>query len=677
MRFIRVWLIVVAAFCATSPSQARKIALEDYLDWETASAPQISPDGKLVLYSRQSVDKVQDIIQSEIWAVEVNSGAHYRLLESGSLVRWSPDGNQIAYIGDNGQIFVRRMDDGGAVSQLTTNSKRIQRLEWAPDGKFLIFRAETADPSAWTIEMPPRPEGANWNDEPFVIDKLHFQRDRFGELTGYQHLFVVPSDGGTPRQITHGQWNVGTQYSAIDYSNRFSVTPDGKAVVFAGVVASHELMNFQSNINYVDISTGTITQLNQNEGLWNTPRISPDGEMVAYVGGIGDGVNRQATNLRVVSIDGTDDRLVVADIPAHVSTMFWAPNSNGVYYSVNHSGRTDIFYASLDGAKRQVTNGRHRFFMTSISRKGFAAGVYTDPHTTENIAIAQLKNGKLTHITNLNSDIFYNVEFGDVEEIQYSSTDGLDIQGWVITPPDFSAENKYPLVLSIHGGPEGMYGVDFDLRFQDYAANGYIVLYVNPRGSSGYGGKFMHAINNAFPGEGDYDDLMAGVDYLIARDIVDTNRIYVTGCSGGGALTAWIVTKTDRFAAAASLCPVINWISFGGQSDISYWGLTRFSKPYWEDSTPWLEHSPIMHVGNVSTPTLLMTGDKDMRTPIAQAEEFFSALKMRDVKTKLISMKGEYHGVWSIPSNLIRAQLYQKKWFEEHRKDDVSTNEDK
>lgn len=676
MRIATLWLYIVATFFLIGQSHARSITLEDYLDWETADSPQISPDGKLVLYTRSSVDKAQDSIRNEIWAFEVDSDQQYRLLEDGSLIRWSPEGDRIAYLGNDGQIYVRRMDDAGAISRITTNVKRIQRLEWAPNGEFLIFRAEAPAISSWAIEMPKPPEGAKWNDDPVIVDKMHYRRDRFGRLTGYQHLFVIPADGGTPRQITNGEWNVGTQYSAIDYSNRFSVTPDSKAIVFAGVADSRELMNFKSSINRVDIATGDITQLSQNEGLWNTPRVSPDGKKVVYIGGVGDGVNRQSTNLRLVNIDGTNDRLLAEDLPAHISTIFWNSGSSGAYYSVNHAGRTDVFFASLNGEVRQITKGYHRFFMSSVSKSGLAAGVYTDPNTTENVALVHLRNGQFTHLTDLNNDILYDVSFGDVEEVIYPSTDGFEIQGWLVKPPNYSPEKRYPLILNIHGGPEGMYGVDFDLRFQDYAANGYIVLYVNPRGSSGYGKDFMHAINDAFPGQGDYEDLMAGVDHLIDRGIVDTNRMYVAGCSGGGALTAWVVTKTDRFAAAASLCPVINWISFGGQSDISYWGMTRFSEPYWENPALWLEHSPIMHVGKVSTPTLLMTGDKDLRTPIAQAEEFFSALKMRGVKTKLISMKGEYHGVWSIPSNFIRAQLYQKKWFEEHRKNEVSHSND-
>ena len=668
MRFLIALFLIAASMGIDAKTYARNITLEDYLEWETASDPQISPNGETVLYSRRSVDKVQDKIASEIWAIETKSGLQYRLLEQGSIVRWSPNGERIAFLGDGGQIFVRHMGIKGALSRITTNVRDIQRLEWAPNGKFLIFRAKVLSTAAWKIDMPKRPQGAIWNAEPTVIDKLHYRRDRYGPLNGYQHLFVVPADGGTPRQITSGDWNVGTQFSAVDFSNRFSITPDSKAVVFAGVANSNELMEFRSDINIVDLQTRSLKQLKKSNAVWNTPRVSPDGSKVAYIGGVAEGVNYPSTDLRMVNIDGNDDRLILSDLPARVSTMFWGADSKGIYYSVHHAGKTDVFYTSLSGHVRQVTSGDHRFYMSSISQTGLAAGIYEDAKTTANVTIARLKNGHLDQLTDLNEDIFHDVQLSDVEEFDYASTDGFQIQGWLMKPPDFSSDKKYPLILSIHGGPEGMYGFDFDLRFQDYAAEGYLVLYVNPRGSTGYGRDFMHAIANAFPGKGDYEDLMAGVDHIIARDIVDTNKMYVSGCSGGGALTAWVVTQTDRFAAAASLCTIVNYLSFVGQTDVVYWGATRYFKPYWEDSTSWLEHSPIMHVGNVETPTLLMTGDNDLRTPIAQAEEFFAALKLRNVDTKLISMAGEYHGVWSIPSNFIRAQLYQKKWFSEHVK---------
>ena len=296
---------------------------------------------------------------------------------------------------------------------------------------------------------------------------------------------------------------------------------------------------------------------------------------------------------------------------------------------------------------------------------GVAAAVHSAPQSTPNVALID-RRGDIRLLTDLNGDILDGVELGDIEEIWYPSFDGEQIQGWIIYPPDFDPNETYPMVLNIHGGPHAMYGVDFNYRFQEWAANGYVVLYTNPRGSTGYTPEFANAIDNAYPGPVDYGDLMAGVDAVLERGFVDESRMYVTGCSGGGVLTAWIVTQTDRFAAAASLCPVTNWISFTGQADISAWAFERFRPHYWEDPQLWLDHSPIMHAHQVTTPTLLMTGVKDLRTPLAQAEEFYANLRRRGVPTMLIAMNDEYHGTTSKPSNMMRTQLYLRQWFETH-----------
>jgi dipeptidyl aminopeptidase/acylaminoacyl peptidase len=240
----------------------------------------------------------------------------------------------------------------------------------------------------------------------------------------------------------------------------------------------------------------------------------------------------------------------------------------------------------------------------------------------------------------------------------------MRVQGWLVKPPDFDPTKKYPLMLSIHGGPHSMYNVGFNFAFQEHAANGYLVLYTNPRGSTGYGSEFGNAINNAYPSK-DFDDLMKGVDTVIAKGNVDTQNLFVYGCSGGGVLTAWIVGHTNRFAAASANCPVINWLSFVGTTDGPGW-YRNFLKMPWEDPTEHLKRSPLMYVGNVTTPTMLMTGVNDLRTPISQTEEFYEALKVRKVPTAMIRFNEEWHGTSSKPSNFIRTQLYLREWFKKH-----------
>jgi dipeptidyl aminopeptidase/acylaminoacyl peptidase len=255
-------------------------------------------------------------------------------------------------------------------------------------------------------------------------------------------------------------------------------------------------------------------------------------------------------------------------------------------------------------------------------------------------------------------------KLGETEEVWYTSVDGLRIQGWIVKPPDFSPTRKYPLMLEIHGGPHAMYNVGFNFARQNHVAQGYVLLYTKTRGSTGYGSKFGNEIMNAYPSK-DFDDLMTGVDTLIGRGYIDTNKMYVFGCSGGGVLTAWIVGHTDRFAAASSNCPVINWLSFVGTTDGPGW-YRNFAKPFWEDPTEHLRRSPIMYVGNVKTPTMLMTGVLDLRTPMPQTEEFYSALKFRKVPTAMIRFNEEWHGTSSKPSNFLRTQLYLRSWFERY-----------
>jgi dipeptidyl aminopeptidase/acylaminoacyl peptidase len=273
---------------------------------------------------------------------------------------------------------------------------------------------------------------------------------------------------------------------------------------------------------------------------------------------------------------------------------------------------------------------------------------------------------QVKQLTSVNDDILAGKKLGAVNEMWYTSPDGLKIQGWYITPPDFDPTKKYPMQLQIHGGPHSMYGVGFNYGWQEHAANGYVVLYTNPRGSTGYGSAFGNQIMRAYPSK-DYDDLMAGVDELLKKGFVDERNMFVTGCSGGGVLTAWIVGKTDRFAAASANCPVIDWLSFVGTTDGASW-YYNFEKLPWEDPSEHLRRSPLTYVGNVKTPTMLMTGVQDLRTPMPQTEQFYSALKLRKVPTAMLRMNDEWHGTTSKPSNFIRTQLYLRYWFDKYKR---------
>jgi dipeptidyl aminopeptidase/acylaminoacyl peptidase len=349
--------------------------------------------------------------------------------------------------------------------------------------------------------------------------------------------------------------------------------------------------------------------------------------------------------------------------------LHWDRAGRGVYFELPQRGTTNVWYASASGGEpRAVTRGAHLLSLASVSRGGAAAGVRSAYHAAPDVVRIDLGTGATTQLTRVNDDVLGALKLGDVEELAYTSSGGTKVQGWLVKPPGFDATRRYPLILEIHGGPHSYYSVGFNPQFQAFASNGYLVLYTNPRGSTSYGSAFGNAIERAYPSV-DYDDLMAGVDAVVARGIVDTTRMYVGGCSGGGVLSSWVIGHTNRFAAAAVRCPVIDWLSFAGQTDVPLFTYNFFDKPFWEDPSRWLAQSPLMYVGRVTTPTLLMTGELDLRTPMPQTEEYFAALKMRGVPAELLRFEGEYHGTSSRPSNWLRTQLYMMSWYSRWRRD--------
>ncbi len=661
------------------PSDARDLRLEDYLDLEKVAAPQISPDGKTILYTRSWVNTAEDRYEDELWVMDADGGRNRRLMKGGSEVSWSPDGTRIAYLDktDRGnEIFVRWMDAAGNTSQITHEGGKPWNLRWSPDGKWIAFMAKVAMESKWTIALPERPKGAHWTEEPTVIDKLHYRLDRTGYTNrGYTHIFVVPATGGTPKQLTRGAWHAEPVMAGMLRGGTLDWTPDSRSILFSGDKDADADTHFaRANVHAVDIADGRIRTLTQGEGFWGLapgPRISPDGKQVAYVGTRGSKTsNYPDTELHVIGIDGSGDRTLIADLPGRMGGYLeWAANGRSINYVVAKEGALNLHSVSLSGEVKSFTTGMQVLTLSSTSRSGVAVGTTTTALKPPDVVRLNVKDGRdLRVLTTVNDDVLGNVQLGRVEEIWYDSTDNTKVQGWIVYPPSFNPSRKYPLLLSIHGGPEAMYEGVFQFPFQDMAAQGYVVVYTNPRGSSGYGGAFARAIYDDYPGRRDFEDLMHGVDTAVGRGFVDTERMYVQGCSGGGVLTAWTVVQTDRFAGAASMCTVVDWISMAGTADIAAWVFNRYKKPFWEDPTQWLATSTMMRIDKARTPTLVMVGEKDIRTPVGQSEELYTGLKMVNVPTKLILFKNEWHGTYTIPSNMLRTQLYLRKWYSQWRR---------
>lgn len=664
--------LAAAAVSAQETASDTLLTVNHYLDWERVGDPQISPDGSQIVYTRSRVNRLEDRWDSELWLMNAD-GSKPRFLVKGGTPRWSPDGTRIAYLAEGepkgSQIFVRWMDAEGATSQITRLTETPTGIRWSPDGRSIAFVMLVPEKESWSISMPAPPEGARWTEAPRMVSRTHYRQDRVGfQKEGFTHLFVVTADGGTPRQLTRGKWNVGSRFSGIVGGADLSWTPDGRALLFDGVQDETGADRFAESYLYaVDLGSGAIRQLFTQKGWWHTPVISPDGRRVAFLGYPFTTQTYRAEDLYVVGIDGQGMKKISGELDRDPGSPWWAPDGRGIYFAAGDRGSQNILRTDTAGRVQPVTTGVHMLSLASLSKGGVAAGTRSSFQEPSDVVRIDLARGGVARISEVNADVLANKRLGAVEEIWYVSTGNTRVQGWIVKPPTFDRTRKYPLILDIHGGPHGMYNVAFDYGYQNYAANGYVVLYTNPRGSTGYGTVFGNAINNGYPSV-DHEDLMVGVDSLVARGYVDADRLYVTGCSGGGVLSSWAIGQTDRFAAAAVRCPVVNWISFAGTTDIVRWGYNRFQGYFWDNPTNWLQHSPLMHVGKVKTPTLLMTGELDLRTPMGQTEEYYAALKVLGVPAVMLRFNGEFHGTSSKPSNYMRTQLYIMDWFRRYQK---------
>ena len=646
--------------CTSAQQEMGRLNVNRYLSWEDVQNPQLSNDGKKIVYTRRWVDAINDNWESSLWIMNVD-GKKNRFLVHGSSPKWSPDGTRIAFFapGKQGgaQIFVRWMDAEGAISQVSRVTDSPSNITWSPDGNSIAFQmvVPPEDEGLWNIKMPPKPDKADWTTKPTIIERLNYRRDRVGyRPKGYRHIFVIPADGGTPHRLTHGNW----------HHDAFKWMPDGKTIVFESLrIEDAEYKWRESEIYSVDVESGEIRQLSNRKGPDRGPVPSPDGKFIAYTGHDWSDDTYIEEGIYFMKSDGSKPEQIAQEMGRRPGNLTWAEDGSGIYYTASINGTSNLYFAPLSGKSRPVTKGNHMLRITDIGKRGLAVGTLSSYKVPKNLVSFTIRNPlQIETIYVSNKTHLSEVKLGEVEEIWYKSVDNFNIQGWIVKPPDFTPSKKYPLILRIHGGPHAMYNVGFDFKNQNHAANGYVVLYTNPRGSSGYGSAFGNAIKNAYPDK-DFNDLMKGVDEIISRGYIDERNLFVYGGSGGGVLTAWIVGHTDRFTAAVSKAPVVNWMSFVGTTDGSSW-YYNFEDLPWDDPSEHLRRSPLMYVGNVTTPTMLMTGEKDLRTPMGQTEEFYQALKFRKVPTAMIRLTDGWHSRSLPPTNFIRVQLYLRNWFE-------------
>ena len=667
-----VFFASVLSLSSASDLDDGKFQLIDIFQLEYAADPRISPDGQHIVYVRSFMDIMSDRRRSNLWILR-SDGSDHRPLTSGNenhrSPRWSPDGRRLLYLSgeeDSPQIYCRWMDTG--------QSARLSRLQnppsdvsWSPDGSQIAFSMLVPVPSDTFASMPPKPKGAEWAEPATVIRKLRYRSDGAGYLKdGYFHLFVLPAEGGTPRQITSGDFNHrGPRW-----------TPDGRSLIFSA--NRHDDWEYEprnSEIYEVNIASRQIKALTDRKGPDTNPSISPDGEGIAYLGYDDHYQGYQVTRLYLMNRDGSGSRLVTGGFDRDVRNLNWSADGGGLYFQYDEHGNTKVGFVTLDGRVETLAGdiggmslGRPYSAGTySVAEDGTYAFTLSRPDFPADVAVGH-SGTKATQLTRLNEDLFGNMELATVEEIWFkSSFDGRDVQGWIAKPPGFDRSKTYPLILEIHGGPFANYGDRFSAEFQLYAAAGYVVLYINPRGSTSYGEEFGNLIHHNYPGQ-DYDDLMSGVDAVVAEGYVDEDELFVTGGSGGGVLSSWIVGKTGRFAAAVVAKPVINWYSWSLTADnyafyYKYW----FPGPPWEHMEHYMKRSPLSLVGNVTTPTMLLTGEDDYRTPMSESEQYYQALKLRKVDAALVRIPGASHGIANRPSHLITKIAHILKWFEIHR----------
>ncbi len=640
----------------------------DVFELEWVSDPQISPDGKQVVYVRNSMDVMSDSRTGRLWLVNIDGSGNAPLTGRDigeSNPAWSPGGNRIAFTSttDNGaELFAYWLAEG-RVARLTQLDRSPRNLRWSPDGSHIAFSKLVPEEPVVLVTPPAKPEGAEWAEPPRVTTRLKYERDGSGYMEpGHNQYFVVPAIGGTPRQVSSGDFN---------HTGAPEWAPDGKRLIFSGNRHENWELDYRnSEIYSVSLETGDVQALTERNGPDFAPVLSPDGRQIAYLGYDDKVQAYQVNRLHIMDADGSHKRELLADFDRDVSDIAWT--GAGIWLTYDDRGDTRIALASLDGSYRDIatnlggtTIGRpYGGGSFSVAQGGRVAYTHVTPYRPADLAITDRRGKRNTVITALNGDVLDWRELGQVEEVWYkSSVDQRDIQGWLVKPPGYDPEKPWPMIVENHGGPISNYGPRFSPEIQLYAAAGYLVFYPNPRGSTSYGEEFGNLLYNHYPGD-DYHDVMDGVDSLIKAGVAQEDRLYVTGGSAGGIMTAWIVGKNSRFRAAAVVKPVMNWISKTLTAD-NYFNYAnyRFEGQPWENIDGYMRLSPVGLVGNIETPTLVMVGTSDLRTPLSEAKQLYSALKIRGIDTALVEVPGAPHNIAGTPSQLITKIDHILAWF--------------
>jgi len=675
-------VFIVVAVVALPAQGKRFITEKDLLKFTWIADPQISPDGSTVVFVRVTVNERDDRYDTSLFAVPSSGGEAPRRLTAGArdtAPRWAPDGKRIAFVRASerdgrtqpGQLYLLSME-GGEARALTELTAGADNPEWSPDGTRLAFTSATEykDPKASTEA---RPAGEKKSDVQVVTRAVYRENGNPGYVDNERrtHIFTISGLGSdtpptpfpkvpAPTQLTDGEFSEG----GLEWA------PDGSKIYFVSTrVAEPYFEEKGAELYAVPAAGGAIAKIASIEGSIGNVSVSPDGSKIAFVGslrGVPIRSYSQSDLWLTSSAPGSTPKNLTADYDFDIASgiggdqaaprgqnrkpIVWSKDGASVFLVSAEKGSSNLKRVSIATGKLEpLTTGEHD--VVAFSAAGDASKIAATVSTQSNIgdlSIVDVAGSRqpstlATQITRVNEELFKDIQQSTPEEIWYKSFDGRNIQGWILKPPDFDASKKYPLILEIHGGPHSAYGNTYTHEFMWMAAKGYVVLFTNPRGSTTYGQDFGNIIQYHYPGD-DYKDLMAGVDEILKRGYIDANRLGVTGGSGGGLLTNWTITQTQRFKAAVAQRDIADWSGFWYTADFTLFQPTWFRKAPWEDPQDFAARSPITHIAKVTTPLMLVNGDTDYRTPASDGGEMmFRALKYRKIPTVMVRFPRENH----------------------------------